>query len=54
MGDCFYVLTVPTEGLINTHSMGTFCRYHTELKTPLQGRLDCLCLSIFIWSFKGR
>lgn len=34
MGDCFYVLMVPMEGLINTHSMGNFCSYHTELKKP--------------------
>lgn len=34
MGDCFFVLTVPMEGLINTHSMGNFCSYHTQLKKP--------------------
>ena len=34
MGDCFYVLTVPMEGLINTPSMGKFYSYHTELKKP--------------------
>lgn len=47
MGDCFYVLAVPMQGLINTHSMGNFCGYHTELKNPLQSRLDCLMSQYF-------
>jgi hypothetical protein len=34
MGDYFYILMVPMDCVINTHSMGNFCSYHPELKKP--------------------
>lgn len=48
MGDCFYVLTVPMEGLINTHSMGTVRSYHTELKTHCKADL-IVYVSVFLF-----
>lgn len=54
IGDCFYVLMVPMEGLINTHSMENSCSYPTEhWKTWLLSRLYCLCFIFLIYSLKG-
>lgn len=54
IGDCFYVLMVPMEGLINTHSTENSCSYPTEdWKTWLLSRLYCLCFVFLIYSLKG-
>lgn len=54
IGDCFYVLMEPTEGLINTHSMENSCSYPTEFwKTWLLSRLYCLYFIFLIYSLKG-
>lgn len=54
IGDCFYVLMVPMEGLINTHSMENSFSYPTEhWKTWLLSGLYCLCFIFLIYCQKG-
>lgn len=48
MGDCFYVLAVPMEGLINTHSMGNFAATTQSSKTHCNADL-IVYVSVFLF-----